>query len=574
MPELNLDSLFTARPPEPLVPAAPATDQASPPDSFEDHLQRAGGQGAPSAAANNSPSASAANTAPPRAESSPPQAQSPPREANRSDSADGDPADDQTPVAEDAASGKQDEEATRQTDSGEVAEKKAADGDPTDAADSADENADSLEMTVAETLAAAADATDAVKQAAAGASAKKERKERSVETPRDVPAEDVVVSRGRGKAKPAAAPKDAAGKNGVQTDVKPQAEQPVQQDPTAMTVDADSDPQDAVPGAKDADAVAAAKVEAAKPGVPIQTVAAPMANAVPAVAAVASDGQFTDAVVAGIAPDEERPEGSRSRPERSTAARTAKSERAGKETADLQATAKAPAEVATPAQKPGSLTGAAAATRALEVVAADSPSRKDTPEADATIKDPAAKPPAAAPHARGEEPSRPLATLDAAGPHSASKPSGASEVERVRFIQRVARAFQTASQRDGSVRLRLSPPELGSLRLEVTVRGGVMTARLEAEHPAARTMLLDNLPALRDRLAEQNIKIARFDVDLMGQSPGGLPERRSEDTGPERFARSPAAAGKLRRQEEAPVAPALRRGGRAGEGGAQLNIIV
>jgi flagellar hook-length control protein FliK len=103
-------------------------------------------------------------------------------------------------------------------------------------------------------------------------------------------------------------------------------------------------------------------------------------------------------------------------------------------------------------------------------------------------------------------------------------PSDPDQADRVRFVQRVARAFEAMGDRGGSVRLRLHPPELGSLRLEITVRNGTMTARLEVENTNARTMLLDNLPALRDRLAEQDIKVGRFDIDLNDQS-GGSPER-------------------------------------------------
>ena len=99
----------------------------------------------------------------------------------------------------------------------------------------------------------------------------------------------------------------------------------------------------------------------------------------------------------------------------------------------------------------------------------------------------------------------------------------------MRFVQRVSRAFQAASERGGSVRLRLHPPELGSIRLELTVRNGMMTARLEVETATARAMLLDNLPALRERLAEQDIEVQRFDVDLSNQSSGGSPERPGDD---------------------------------------------
>jgi flagellar hook-length control protein FliK len=84
----------------------------------------------------------------------------------------------------------------------------------------------------------------------------------------------------------------------------------------------------------------------------------------------------------------------------------------------------------------------------------------------------------------------------------------------------VAKAFQMAQERDGKLHLRLSPPELGSLRLELSVKEGVMTATLEAETTAARKVLLDHLPALRDRLAEQNIRIERFDVDVRRDDGG------------------------------------------------------
>lgn len=107
-------------------------------------------------------------------------------------------------------------------------------------------------------------------------------------------------------------------------------------------------------------------------------------------------------------------------------------------------------------------------------------------------------------------------------------PSGPDQADRVRFVHRVARAFQSLGDRGGSVRLRLHPPELGSLRLELTVRNGTMAARLEVETTSARNMLLDHLPALRERLAGQDIKVGRFEVDLSDQSPGGSPQGPSD----------------------------------------------
>lgn len=97
---------------------------------------------------------------------------------------------------------------------------------------------------------------------------------------------------------------------------------------------------------------------------------------------------------------------------------------------------------------------------------------------------------------------------------SGSSQNSGPRVDTARFVSRVARAFRIAQDRGGSLQLRLSPPELGSLRLEVTVHHGGLSARIEAETSAARNALLDNLPALRDRLAEQNLRIERFDVDV------------------------------------------------------------
>jgi flagellar hook-length control protein FliK len=99
-------------------------------------------------------------------------------------------------------------------------------------------------------------------------------------------------------------------------------------------------------------------------------------------------------------------------------------------------------------------------------------------------------------------------------------------IDPARFIGRVAKAFQTANDRGGTLQIRLSPPELGSLRLEMTVKDGVLSANLQTENANARRLLLDHLPALRDRLAEQNIRVDRFDVDVRRDGSGGQADAR------------------------------------------------
>ena len=183
-----------------------------------------------------------------------------------------------------------------------------------------------------------------------------------------------------------------------------------------------------------------------------------------------------------------------------------------------------------------SSTGTAAAVHATAATAAvvqnlspaktSSPAEKtgggDGKEAAGSVASgPAAGPISAAAHLSGNQQSQ------AAQAATTSKPGDIGQADRTRFVQRVEQAFQSMSASGGTIRLRLSPPELGSMRLEITVRNGTMTARAETETSAARNMLLDNLPALRERLAQQDIKVQHFDVDVMDQSPGGTPGQAS-----------------------------------------------
>jgi|GEM_PF-3054347 len=91
--------------------------------------------------------------------------------------------------------------------------------------------------------------------------------------------------------------------------------------------------------------------------------------------------------------------------------------------------------------------------------------------------------------------------------------------DAARFLQRVTKAFEAAHERGGEIRLRLSPPELGALRVEVNMSEQGLAARVEVETNDARTILLENLGALRDRLAEQGLRLEKFDVDLSQREP-------------------------------------------------------
>lgn len=130
-------------------------------------------------------------------------------------------------------------------------------------------------------------------------------------------------------------------------------------------------------------------------------------------------------------------------------------------------------------------------------------------------------------------------------------------VDRARFVQRVSGALRSAQQRDGQIQLRLSPPELGSLRITIEVKQGVVTATLETETAAARNVLLDNLPALRERLAEQEIRIDKFDVDV-GRDGQQRDKHGAQDRQPDRPQPSrPLRADDSPEQNIAPTTAAL-----------------
>jgi len=129
----------------------------------------------------------------------------------------------------------------------------------------------------------------------------------------------------------------------------------------------------------------------------------------------------------------------------------------------------------------------------------------------------------------------------------------APNIDATRLLGRVARAFAVAQQRDGEIQLRLSPPELGSLKLTIQMQEGGLVARLETETTSAKTALIDNLPALRERLAEQGVRIERFDVDLMQRQPGGMPDRPGDQQ--REAPPTPRAEARVTRTEESLAAP-------------------
>jgi flagellar hook-length control protein FliK len=232
----------------------------------------------------------------------------------------------------------------------------------------------------------------------------------------------------------------------------------------------------------------------------------------------------------------ERRSSTRSAPSDPTAASRARANSLVEPPSDARATISAPSQ-AQLAVTPGAEGHTEAAgkqrentkTRRTQAISADASTPPASPEVPQRNSN--ANPTTQTSSAIGTRTTASLSDLPAAsglGSKTTAPNTNLNEVDRVRFVQRVTRAVMSAAERGGDIRLRLSPPELGSIKLEVIVREGVMNARLETQTEAAKSILLDNLPGLRERLAQQDIQIDQFDVDVQSGFSGSLPDRTPE----------------------------------------------
>lgn len=86
-------------------------------------------------------------------------------------------------------------------------------------------------------------------------------------------------------------------------------------------------------------------------------------------------------------------------------------------------------------------------------------------------------------------------------------------IESDRFSGRIVRGMSTMiNQRGGVMTMRLDPPELGQLRIQMTIVQGVVTAEFHAANEQARAMLDRNLATLRTSLENSGLTVDRLHV--------------------------------------------------------------
>jgi flagellar hook-length control protein FliK len=99
--------------------------------------------------------------------------------------------------------------------------------------------------------------------------------------------------------------------------------------------------------------------------------------------------------------------------------------------------------------------------------------------------------------------------------HAASSGSLSSFV-----LDQAAYAIQYSHANGQQMQLHLNPPELGALQVDVSMRDGVLSARIEAQTSAAQQILTDNISQLKDSLTQQGVSFDRIDVHLAGSNTG------------------------------------------------------
>lgn len=94
---------------------------------------------------------------------------------------------------------------------------------------------------------------------------------------------------------------------------------------------------------------------------------------------------------------------------------------------------------------------------------------------------------------------------------------------------RIARGLQNAvHQKGGAVTLRLTPPEMGTVRIQLQIQNGTVNAQFHAETESTRTMLNQQLSHLRTALENQGLSVERLGVQTMQNSSGSNLHNESE----------------------------------------------
>ena len=115
-----------------------------------------------------------------------------------------------------------------------------------------------------------------------------------------------------------------------------------------------------------------------------------------------------------------------------------------------------------------------------------------------------------------------MPTTDASGsPSMPGAPQG-QEVDQLNGA-RVSRGLHNAVQQGGgSMTLRLTPAEMGTVRIQMQLQGATVSAQFHTETESARSMLHQQITQLRQALEGQGLSVERLTVQTMPTSSGSM----------------------------------------------------
>ena len=79
--------------------------------------------------------------------------------------------------------------------------------------------------------------------------------------------------------------------------------------------------------------------------------------------------------------------------------------------------------------------------------------------------------------------------------------------------------------------MRLDPPSLGALKLDMRMEGGRVTVLMTAASESARMLLRNNMGSLRQALEDRGLAVERLTVETTTRSTEGSSNSRSEGRG-------------------------------------------
>lgn len=86
-------------------------------------------------------------------------------------------------------------------------------------------------------------------------------------------------------------------------------------------------------------------------------------------------------------------------------------------------------------------------------------------------------------------------------------------------VGRVSRALSNAiNQKGGTITIRMMPPELGQVRVDIQMQGGKVSASFQTEHQSVQSLMNRELSQLRQALEKQGLTVEKLEVT---QKPAG-----------------------------------------------------